>query len=49
VVFDKPGQVAIEERPDPAPAVGEVLIRVRRCGIRGRAADTCSSACRGPT
>ena len=35
-IFKGPGQpLAIEERPDPSPEAGEVLIRVRRVGICG--------------
>jgi D-arabinose 1-dehydrogenase-like Zn-dependent alcohol dehydrogenase len=35
-VFKGAGQaLAIEERPDPAPGPGEVLIRVARAGICG--------------
>ena len=29
------GRLEIEERPDPVPGAGEVLIRVRACGING--------------
>lgn len=35
-VFKRPGQpLVIEERPDPTPQAGEVLIRVSRAGICG--------------
>lgn len=29
------GRMVVETRPDPAPGAGEVLVRVRRCGICG--------------
>src|SRR4051794_27734414 len=29
------GRIAIEERPDPVPGAGEILIRVRAAGING--------------
>lgn len=32
-VFRAPGILRVELRPDPAPRPGEVLVRVRRCGI----------------
>ncbi|HZU21044.1 MAG TPA: zinc-binding dehydrogenase [Gaiellaceae bacterium] len=40
------GRVEIEERPDPVPAEGEVLIRVRAAGING--ADLAQRAGRYP-
>lgn len=32
-VFSAPGRLSIEARPDPRPGPGEVVVRVRRCGI----------------
>src|SRR3954469_10878750 len=29
------GRIEIEDRPDPVPAAGEILIRVRAAGING--------------
>ena len=31
----KPGSLAVEERPEPQPAAGEVLVRIRHVGICG--------------
>jgi 2-desacetyl-2-hydroxyethyl bacteriochlorophyllide A dehydrogenase len=35
VVISEPGKVEIQEKPDPEPSAGEVLVRVRACGICG--------------
>ncbi len=35
VVIDAPGQVRVEEMPRPAPGEGEVLVRLRCCGVCG--------------
>ena len=35
VVCRQPGQLALENRPEPEPGVGEVLVGVRRIGICG--------------
>jgi 2-desacetyl-2-hydroxyethyl bacteriochlorophyllide A dehydrogenase len=35
VVWEKPGQVAITEAPDPAPAHGQLVVQVAVCGICG--------------
>ncbi|HSV35072.1 MAG TPA: alcohol dehydrogenase catalytic domain-containing protein [Ramlibacter sp.] len=35
-IFQRPGQpLAIEQRPDPTPAEGEVVLKVHRCGVCG--------------
>lgn len=34
-VLSAPGQVSVEEVPDPAPAPDEVVVAVRSCGICG--------------
>ena len=34
-VFKGPGQLAVEERPVPEPAQGEILVRIRASGICG--------------
>ena len=35
LVCRKPGDLAVEDRPEPRPATGEVLIRIRCVGICG--------------
>jgi 2-desacetyl-2-hydroxyethyl bacteriochlorophyllide A dehydrogenase len=35
VVLERPGQVAVQTRPDPTPGDGEVVVRVSACGICG--------------
>jgi 2-desacetyl-2-hydroxyethyl bacteriochlorophyllide A dehydrogenase len=35
VVWEKPGQVAVTEAPDPAPAPGQLVVEVAACGICG--------------
>jgi len=35
VVCEKPGSIRLEDRPEPAPGEGEVLVRIRRVGICG--------------
>jgi 2-desacetyl-2-hydroxyethyl bacteriochlorophyllide A dehydrogenase len=35
-IFKRPGEpLAVEQRPDPEPGAGEVLIKVHRCGVCG--------------
>ena len=34
-IVDKPGAVRVADVPDPVPGYGEVLVRVRACGICG--------------
>ncbi|MFS8543526.1 MAG: hypothetical protein LOD91_06755, partial [Limnochordales bacterium] len=34
-VLRGPGQVALEQLPVPAPGPGEILVRMRACGICG--------------
>jgi len=34
-VYQRPGTVAVEQRPVPVPAAGEVLVEVSHCGICG--------------
>jgi 2-desacetyl-2-hydroxyethyl bacteriochlorophyllide A dehydrogenase len=34
-VWEKPGELRIEERPDPEPGVADVVVRVGACGICG--------------
>lgn len=45
-VVAKEGKVALEERPDPEPGTGEVLVRVRAAGLNG--ADLLQRAGRYP-
>ena len=35
LLCDEPGRLRVVERPEPVPAEGEVLVRVRRVGICG--------------
>ena len=35
LVCRQPGELAVEERPEPQPASGDVLIRIRRVGLCG--------------
>ncbi len=35
LVCDRPGDIAISERPRPSPGPGEVLVRIRRAGVCG--------------
>jgi 2-desacetyl-2-hydroxyethyl bacteriochlorophyllide A dehydrogenase len=35
IVCRQPGGLAVEDRPDPVPAPGELLVRIRRVGICG--------------
>jgi 2-desacetyl-2-hydroxyethyl bacteriochlorophyllide A dehydrogenase len=35
VILDKPGSLRVAERPDPTPAEGQVVVRVRAAGICG--------------
>jgi 2-desacetyl-2-hydroxyethyl bacteriochlorophyllide A dehydrogenase len=35
VICEEPGQLAVIDRPQPEPAAGEVLVRIRRVGICG--------------
>lgn len=35
VIFPKPREVEVGDRPDPEPRAGEITIRVRACGICG--------------
>jgi 2-desacetyl-2-hydroxyethyl bacteriochlorophyllide A dehydrogenase len=35
IVCERPGVIRLDERPDPTPAQGEVLVRIRRVGICG--------------
>ena len=35
VVWEKPGQVAVTEAPDPVPAPGQLVVQVAVCGICG--------------
>ncbi len=35
VVIEKPGRVLVKDVPDPTPADGELVIRVKACGICG--------------
>jgi D-arabinose 1-dehydrogenase-like Zn-dependent alcohol dehydrogenase len=34
-IVDKPGAIRVADVPDPVPGHGEVLVRVRACGICG--------------
>ena len=35
LVCDRPGDIAISERPRPSPGPGQVLVRIRRAGVCG--------------
>jgi 2-desacetyl-2-hydroxyethyl bacteriochlorophyllide A dehydrogenase len=35
LVCDRPGEIAVTERPQPSPKAGEVLVRIRRAGVCG--------------
>jgi 2-desacetyl-2-hydroxyethyl bacteriochlorophyllide A dehydrogenase len=35
IVIDHPGAIALNDVPDPSPAAGEVVVRVRACGVCG--------------
>ncbi len=35
LVCDRPGEIAISDRPRPSPGPGEVLVRIRRAGVCG--------------
>jgi 2-desacetyl-2-hydroxyethyl bacteriochlorophyllide A dehydrogenase len=35
LICDRPGEIAISERPRPAPGPGQVLVRIRRAGVCG--------------
>jgi 2-desacetyl-2-hydroxyethyl bacteriochlorophyllide A dehydrogenase len=35
IVIDRPGVIALNDVPDPSPAHGEVVVRVRACGVCG--------------
>jgi 2-desacetyl-2-hydroxyethyl bacteriochlorophyllide A dehydrogenase len=35
IVIDRPGVIAMKNVPDPSPAGGEVVVRVRACGLCG--------------
>ena len=35
LVCDRPGEIAVTERPRPSPRAGEVLVRIRRAGVCG--------------
>jgi 2-desacetyl-2-hydroxyethyl bacteriochlorophyllide A dehydrogenase len=35
IVIDRPGVIALKDVPDPSPADGEVVVRVRACGVCG--------------
>jgi NADPH:quinone reductase len=45
-VITRDGEVVVEERPDPVPGAGEVLVRVRAAGLNG--ADIAQAAGRYP-
>ena len=40
------GRLEVQERPDPVPGDGEILIRVRAAGVNG--ADLCSAPATTP-
>src|SRR5665809_160001 len=33
--IEKPGLITVEERPDPAPGPGDVVVAVEACGVCG--------------
>src|SRR5271167_2989056 len=35
LVCDRPGKIAVSERPRPSPGAGEVVVRIRRAGVCG--------------
>jgi 2-desacetyl-2-hydroxyethyl bacteriochlorophyllide A dehydrogenase len=35
LVCDRPGEIAISQRPRPSPSLGQVLVRIRRAGVCG--------------
>src|SRR5215213_6493517 len=35
LLCDEPGRLTLVERPEPQPAEGEVLVRIRRAGVCG--------------
>ncbi len=35
LLCDEPGRLRLTERPEPVPAEGEALVRIRRVGICG--------------
>jgi threonine dehydrogenase-like Zn-dependent dehydrogenase len=35
LVCDRPGEIAISDRPRPSPGPGQVVVRIRRAGVCG--------------